>query len=111
MLPMLLRPAVKCIALILLAAACVCGCETSSVVSQAPNPVKCQVTLATPPMIDAGGGSGSFAITTQPECAWDVSTTANWISALSPASGQGAATVSFQVSANDGASTRDGMIV
>jgi hypothetical protein len=101
----------KGIALVLLAAACVCGCETSSVVSQAPNPVKCLVTLATPPMMDPGGGSGSFAISTQPECAWDVSTNVSWISALSPATGQGPADVSFRVAANDGASTRDGMIV
>jgi Putative binding domain, N-terminal/Viral BACON domain len=112
MLPMLLRPAVKRIAVILFVAAGVCGCETSSTVSQAPTPpVKCQVALATPPMMDAGGGSGSLAITTQPECAWEVSTSASWISALSPASGQGTATVSFRVAANDGASTRDGMIV
>jgi all-beta uncharacterized protein/BACON domain-containing protein len=110
-LPMLLRPAVKRIALIVLAAAVVCGCETSSTLSQGPNPVKCQVTLATPPMMDAGGGSGSLGITTQPECAWEVSTSASWISGLSPASGQGTGTVSFRVSANDGASARDGTIV
>jgi hypothetical protein len=108
---MLLRPVVKRIALIVLAAAGVWGCETSSTVSQSPNPVKCQVTLASPPMMDAGGGSGSLAITTQPECAWDVSTTASWISGFTPPSGQGTATVSFRVTANDGASTRDGMIV
>jgi hypothetical protein len=35
----------------------------------------------------------------------------NWISALSPASGQGAADISFRVAANDGSSSRDGMIV
>ena len=108
---MLLRPVVKRIALIVLAAAGVWGCETSSTVSQGPNPVKCQVTLATPPMMDAGGGSGSLAITTQPECAWDVSSTASWISGFTPPSGQGNATVSFRVTANDGSSTRDGMIV
>jgi hypothetical protein len=102
---------VKRIVLIVLAAAGVCGCETSSTVSQGPNPVKCQVTLASPPMMDAGGGSGSLAITTQPECAWDVSSSASWISGFTPASGQGTATVSFRVTANDGSSTRDGMIV
>ena len=101
----------KRIVLIVLAAAGVCGCETSSTLSQAPNPVKCLVTLASPPMMDAGGGSGSLAITTQPECAWEVSSTASWISGFTPASGQGTATVSFRVTANDGSSTRDGMIV
>ena len=99
------------VALILFAAAGVCGCETSSTVTQAPNPVKCQVTLASPPMMDPGSGSGTLAITTQPECAWDVSTNVNWITAFSPASGQGTATVSFRVAANEGSSTRDGMIV
>ena len=108
---MLLRPVVKRIVLIVLVAAGVCGCETSSTLSQGPNPVKCLVTLASPPMMDAGGGSGSLAITTQPECAWEVSSTASWISGFTPASGQGTATVSFRVSANDGSSTRDGMIV
>jgi len=108
---MLLRLAVTRVALFLFAAAGVCGCETSSTVTQAPNPVKCQVTLASPPMMDPGSGTGSLAITTQPECAWDVSTNVNWITALSPASGQGTATVSFRVAANEGTSTRDGMIV
>ena len=101
----------KRILLIVLAAAAVCSCETSSTVTQGPNPVKCQVTLASPPMMDAGGGSGSLAITTQPECTWDVSSTASWISGFTPASGQGTATVSFRVTANDSSSTRDGMIV
>jgi Putative binding domain, N-terminal/Viral BACON domain len=108
---MLLRPVVKRIVLIVLAAAGVCGCETSSTVTQGPNPVKCQVTLASPSMMDAGSGSGSLGITTQPECAWDVSSTVTWISAFTPASGQGNATVSFRVTSNDGSSTRDGMIV
>jgi len=110
-LSMLLRPVVKHIVLIVLVAAGVCGCETSSTLSQGPNPVKCLVTLASPPLMDAGGGSGSLAITTQPECAWDVSSTATWISGFTPPSGQGNGTVSFRVTANDGSSTRDGMIV
>jgi hypothetical protein len=62
-------------------------------------------------MLDAGGGSGSLAITTQPECTWEVSTNVNWISSLSPASGQGTTNVSFRVAANDGSSQRDGMLV
>ena len=110
-LSMLLRPVVKRIALIVLAAAAVYGCETSSTVSQGPNPVKCQVTLATPPMMDAGSGSGSLAITTQPECAWDVSSNVTWISGFTPSSGQGTATVTFRVTSNDGSAQRDGMIV
>ena len=101
-----------CVTVVLLAAsALVWGCETSSTISQGPNPVKCRVTLAPPPALDAVGGAGSLAVTTQPECVWDAATTADWISALSPGSGQGSATVSFRVAANDGASPRDGAIV
>ena len=39
------------------------GCETSSTISQGPNPVKCGVTLATPPALDATGGAGSVSYT------------------------------------------------
>ena len=107
---MLQRPAVERVALLFLAAAIVAGCETSSTLSASPTPVKCVVALGAPPMMDAGGGSGSLAITTQPECAWDVATNVNWISVVSPASGQGTADVLFRVAANDGASLREGMI-
>ena len=101
-----------CVTAVLLAAsALVWGCETSSTISQGPNPVKCRVTLTPPPALDAVGGAGSLAVTTQPECVWDAATTADWISALSPASGQGSANVSFRVAANAGASPRDGAIV
>lgn len=101
-----------CVTAVLLAAsAIVWGCETSSTISQGPNPVKCRVTLAPPPALDAVGGAGSLAVTTQPECVWDAATTADWISALSPASGQGSANVSFRVAANAGGSPRDGAIV
>jgi hypothetical protein len=62
-------------------------------------------------MMGAAGGPGSLAITTQPECGWDASTTVNWISALSPVSGQGTADLSFRVSPNAGTSARDGMVV
>jgi hypothetical protein len=89
----------------------VSGCETSSTITQGPNPVKCGVTLAAPAALDAAGGAGSLAVTTQPECVWEAATTADWISVLAPASGQGSATVSFRVAANDGASPRDGAII
>ena len=61
--------------------------------------------------VDPGGGSVSLAITTQPECAWDAATNVSWISGLSPAAGQGTANIAFRVAANDGASSREGMIV
>ena len=94
-----------------LAAIWVSGCETTSTTSSGPTPVKCQVAVASPPMMDASGGNGTFAVTTLPECAWTVSTSSNWISGLSPASGQGNGNVSFRVAANDGAAIREGTIV
>jgi VCBS repeat-containing protein len=60
--------------------------------------------------MDASGGTGTLAITTQPECRWDAAASVNWISALSPASGQGATDLTFRVAANDGSSSREGMI-
>jgi hypothetical protein len=62
-------------------------------------------------LVDASGGSGTVKVTTEPECAWNASTSANWISAITPASGQGTGDVSFRVAANDGSSVRDGEIV
>jgi VCBS repeat-containing protein len=97
-------------AFVLLAALFVSGCETSSTLSSGPNPVKCVVALNSPPMMDAVGGTGFLNITTQRECAWDASSNVGWITALSPASGQGPAEVSFSVSANEGFSARDGAI-
>jgi trimeric autotransporter adhesin len=87
------------------------GCETSSTVSTGPEPVKCQVSVAAPAMLEAGGGSSSIAVTTLPECAWTASTSANWISGLSPTSGQGNGSVSFRAAANDGSSVREGTIL
>jgi hypothetical protein len=61
--------------------------------------------------MDASGGTGNLSVTTTPDCEWSASTSANWISGLSPASGQGSGTVEFRVAANDGAAARDGAIV
>jgi hypothetical protein len=62
-------------------------------------------------MLEAAGGNSSVTVTTQPECAWTAATNANWISGLSPSSGQGSGSVSFRVAANDGSSVREGTIV
>lgn len=90
------------------------ACSTSSTTTATPTgpePVKCQVSLAAPSMVDASGGAASFSITAQPECAWTATSSVNWISALSPASGQGNSNVEFSVAANEGGSGREGDIV
>ncbi len=89
-----------------------CSSSSSTTVTPAgPDPVKCQVSLAAPSMLDAGGGAASFSITAQPECAWTATSSVSWISALSPASGQGNSDVEFRVAPNDGGSGREGDIV
>jgi hypothetical protein len=100
-------------AILLGVTALVCGCGTSSTstVTTGPEPVRCPVSLAAVPTIDAAGGAGSVAVTTQPECGWDASSNVAWIFAVSPASGQGAARVSFRVEANEDTAAREGMIL
>jgi hypothetical protein len=61
--------------------------------------------------VEASGGRGTLAVTTQPECEWTASTPSSWISGLSPASGQGSGTVAFIVAANEGTAVREGIIV
>ena len=90
-----------------LLALAIAGCGSKSETSTSPSPVKCQVALTSPQStLDAGGGAGSVAVSTQAECAWTASTTAGWITNLTPASGQGPGTVQFQASANPGTSPR-----
>src|SRR5687767_7784872 len=81
-------------AAVLSAAALVVGCGSESNVTTGPTPPKCQVSLTVPSSnITADGGTASVAITTTPECPWDASTAAAWLSGLAPASGQGSSTV------------------
>ena len=107
----MVKPAWHLAALVLLAGIVAGGCETSSTVTTvatAPDTPKCQVAVSTPPLVAAEGGSSTFSITTEPECAWTASTSATWISAIAPANGQGNGNVAFRVAANDGAAARDG---
>jgi hypothetical protein len=88
------------------------GCSSNSTVATGPTQLKCQVALAAPSSsIGAGGGTGTLTVTTTPECPWDVSTGANWLSGLSPTSGQGTGTVEFHAAPNPLASVREGDIV
>ena len=97
---------------VLSAAAIVGGCESNSAVTTVPTQLKCQVALAAPSSsIGPDGGMGTVTITTTPECPWDVSTAANWLSGLSPSSGQGTSTVEFRVAPNPLPSSREGEIV
>jgi Putative binding domain, N-terminal/Viral BACON domain len=99
---------------VVVGAALVAACQTSTTatdVTAAPDAPKCQVTLGTPGAVAATGGSGKFSVTTQPECSWTASSAVNWISSVSPGSGQGTLDVEFRVAPNEGSSTREGDIV
>ena len=93
-------------------AALVAACSSSSTVGTQATPVKCQVALATQtPTIGSDGGAASVTVSTSPECPWDVSTKTDWLSGLSPASGQGTSTIEFKVAANPLPSVREAEIV
>lgn len=105
------NPDVRLPLLVLLAVSAGCVSSTTSDVTTGPTPAKCQLTLAPPPNIVATGGTAAVSITAQPECRWEVSTQANWISNLSPASGQGNGTVEFVAAENPVPTRREGELV
>jgi hypothetical protein len=94
------------------AALLVTACASSSNVTTGPIPAKCQIALAmTANNMESSGGTGSLQVTTQPECTWKASTAADWITDLSPSSGQGSAEVTFRIVANPQSAPRQGDIV
>jgi Putative binding domain, N-terminal/Viral BACON domain len=70
------------------------------------------VTL-TPPAasVSPSGATVAVAISTQPECAWNATSEANWIAGLTPASGQGAGELRVDVGANPDATARQGNVL
>jgi Viral BACON domain/Putative binding domain, N-terminal len=96
---------------VLLALNASCESSTTSEVTTGPTPAKCQLTLAPLPNITATGGTVVVSITAQPECPWEVSTQANWISNLSPATGQGNGTLEFVAAENPVPTMREGELV
>jgi hypothetical protein len=89
------------------------ACDAATAVSTATSPTlstKCQAVLAASSSIAAVGGSGNVSITTQPECLWDASSEAGWITGLTPTSGQGNGQVEFRVTPNPDPAVREGNI-
>ena len=84
------------------------GCTSSSTHnSTEPTPAKCGVSLTmSPSSMGANGGSGSVAVSAQPECGWQAAASANWITSLTPSSGQGSGQVQFVVAANPDSAAR-----
>lgn len=88
-----------------------CG-GSSSNTTTAPTTTRCAVSLRTDaPTIDAVGGAGVLSITVNRECAWEARTDVPWLTLATAASGQGAGTVAFQVSANPAPQPRRGHLI
>jgi all-beta uncharacterized protein/BACON domain-containing protein len=101
------------VALITLCVACVsAGCGSTVASSTAPSPAKCGVTVSAPAAsIDPAGATATVAVSTQAECTWSASSEANWITGLTPASGQGTGEIKATVAPNPAASSRQGDVV
>src|SRR5919112_3635646 len=88
------------------------ACGSSTSVATGPSPVRCQVSLnTTANSIDASGGPGSVSVSTQPECAWTASTDVNWVTGLTPSSGQGSGQIDFHALPNPSPGARQADIV
>ncbi|HET9370042.1 MAG TPA: BACON domain-containing carbohydrate-binding protein [Vicinamibacterales bacterium] len=86
-----------------------CG---SSVTTLGPTPSKCAATLsASVDVIGADGGEGTVSVATQPECVWTAHAEADWISDLTPTSGQGSGIVRFTAAKNAATVEREGALV
>ena len=105
------RPASVPTVVVIALCAVACDSASTSTVTTGPTPTKCGLTLGQPSNIVAGGGTGTIGVTAQPECAWEVESQPSWITDVSPTSGQGNGSVSFQAAPNAAPSTREGDIV
>lgn len=71
----------------------------------------CTYTLSpTSQSFGSGGGSGSFSVLTASGCSWSASTSSSWVS-ITSGSGSGNGSVTFNVAANSGTSSRSGSIL
>ena len=83
------------------------GGRTFSMTQAAQTEPACPVTIATTTQaVDAGGGSGSIAVTAAGTCNWVASSDAAWLTVTSGSAGTGNGSVVFSASANPTASAR-----
>ncbi len=87
------------------------ACNSSSTSNAvAPTPARCALSLSgAPPVVESLGGSGTVTLSINRECEWSAKSEVDWI-AVSPASGQGEARVSFNVASNPQPLERKGAI-
>src|SRR5262245_65341872 len=85
---------------LLAAAAISCTSSQTSTAVTAPAAAKCQVQVgSSTTSFTSDGGRGTLAVSTTRDCAWSVSTSANWV-ALANTGGQGEASIPYTVAVN-----------
>jgi hypothetical protein len=91
-------------------AAAACGSTAISELT-GPDPVRCQAALSTPQApLSSAGAQLSLAVSAARECTWTATSEASWMR-VSPASGQGQATLALAVDANATAIARSGSVM
>ena len=93
-------------------AALAAGCGATSVTEiSGPDPVRCQVTLASSSgMVGVDGGSLTVNVDSARDCTWNASSEAAWAT-LAPTSGQGAGAIAVTVAASQLPTVRTATIV
>jgi Viral BACON domain/Putative binding domain, N-terminal len=87
------------------------ACTSSTQNVTGPSISKCPVTaVADPATFGVGGGSGTLTISTNRECTWSATSSANWLQLTAGSSGQGNANIAFSVTANADPAQRRGAI-
>ena len=88
-----------------------CSQTETSITAPSDSGSRCQVTATpTPPSFPPPGGQGSVTIATTRDCTWSIATNAAWVSIAGERTGQGDATVAFNVAANPAPSPRSAAI-
>ena len=89
------------------------GSATSSVARLTLGvPPVCALTLSLPGIsVGSTGGLSSVSVTTEPDCAWTVTNTNNWITILSGNSGVGPGTITISMLSTTGRTARIGIIL
>ncbi|HTM05582.1 MAG TPA: BACON domain-containing carbohydrate-binding protein [Vicinamibacterales bacterium] len=88
-----------------------CGSTSvTEVTAPSTSSTRCQISLATTPTMPAGGGRVDVGLQAERECTWTAASEASWIQ-VSPASGQGEASISLTAASNPQAAVRSGTIV
>jgi hypothetical protein len=88
------------------------GCDSFESSATPTSVVSCQVAASMPAQsLAAAGGRGSLDVSALPECAWNVTPSAGWITGVTPASGQGSHQVTFVAAGNPTTQMRQGEIL